>query len=140
MALNLTATWASPQGQPGLDSGWILIQDSTAAAGSLANACYLRVISTGGVELADDTGSIVLTNSYTGISWAIPLSNSHCALNGTASSVVAMTSGGSVMQVTLNLKLAATWVGKTLSVSLLGINTNYKSGSLTNLESLTVTP
>ena len=140
VAQNLTATWASPQGQPALDSSWILIQDATAAAGSLANACYLKVFSTGAVELADDAGSIGLTNSFTGNSWALPLSNSHCALNGPSSSLVSVTGAGSVMQVTLNLKFASSWVGKTLSVSLQGTNASYKSGLLTKFGSLTVTP
>ena len=137
---NLSFTWASPAGQPALAWGFVLIQDASQPAGTLANACYLKVSNTGAVSLADDTGAQTYSNSYTGNSWASSLSNAHCNLNGPASGFVQVTNGGLTLQVTLNMKFAPAWAGKTISVSLQGTNTNYRTGALSQFATYTMTP
>ena len=137
-AQTVTFTWASPAGQPVLDSGTLLIQDATLGAGTLVNGCYLKVFSTGAVELADDSGSLVFNNSYVGNTWAATLSNAHCTMNGAASGFVSVTNGGTALQVTLSLKFVPGWVGKTLSVTLQGTNSSYKTGTASSLASWVV--
>ena len=141
-AQNLQFAWASPAGYPGIGSSSILIQDSTAPApspgGTFSNACYLAVSTTGATSLADDTGLSASFYSWVGYGYAISPSNSHCALNGPASSQVAGGIGGATEQVTLNLTFSPAWKGRTLSIWMQSQNTNYKSGTWQQLGTFAV--
>ena len=135
-AQNLQFIWAAPAGQPALTWGSIIIQDSSVATPTAANACYLRVNSSGAVELANDPGTTLMSNIYVGEAWAPNSSNAHCQLNGPPSSKV--TVSGTNTQVTLNLQFASVWAGKTLSIWMQGTNTNYQSGTWQQLGTLQV--
>ena len=136
--LNLKLDWASPTGQPALTYGYVLIQDPATGASNVTGGCYLRVVETGAAQLADDSGTFTNGNSFVGQGWASTPSNSHCQLNGTASSAVVLTNNNGNMEVTLNVQFTSAWVGKTLAVSLLGTNLNYKSGGWLQLGTVTV--
>ena len=136
--LNLKFAWASPSGQPALTFGYVLIQDPASGATNMAGGCYLRIVESGAVQLADDSGNFVSGNSYTGQSWASSPSNSHCQLNGPASSAVVLTNSNGSMEATLNLQFNSAWVGKTLAVSLEATNVNYKTGSWQQLGTVAV--
>ena len=137
---NLQFAWASPAGQPLLESGSILIQDSAFSTPNLTNGCYLLVIPTGAVQLADDAGVTFSANAFTGATWSISPSNAHCALNGPASAPVTVSSGGASQQVTLNMSFNSAWAGKTLRIWLKARNTNYASGVWQQFGIFTVTP
>ena len=104
----------------------------------MANVCYLSVSTTGAATLADDTGVNFFSNSWVGYGYEASPSNSHCALNGPASSFVAVARGGTSEQVTLNLTFNQAWKGKSLSIWLQSQNTNYKSGSWQQFGTFTV--
>ena len=133
-ALNLQFVWASPAGQPTLSSGTVLIQDSSASAPtstatSFPNACTFSITSGGSGLLADDGGSTAnSSNIWYGYSWTISPSNSHCGINGPASAIPVLSSGGAGEQATVNLTFNSSWGGRTLAIWLRAANTNYKSG------------
>ena len=135
---NLQFAWASPAGQPGLAWSSIIIQDAAVTAPGAGNACYLRVHVSGAVQLADDTGAFTNANNYTGQPWASTQSNSHCQLNGLASSAVQLSNNGSAMQVTLNLQVLTPWAGSALAIWMQGTNTSYQSGNWTQLGTIAV--
>lgn len=134
----LTATWASPAGQPALAWGTLLIQDPAAGTSS-ANGCLVRVYPTGGAGLADNSGAFTFPNVWLGESWTISPSNSKCRLNGPQSGPVTATGGNSNLQARIQLQFNAAWAGKTLNVWMQGTNTSYASGTWQQLSTFTVT-
>ena len=138
VAQNLQFTWNTPAGQPVLTWGSVVIQDSALAAPALGNACYLRSVVNGGVNLADDAGNFTTPTSYVGNSWTTSPSNGHCTLNGPASFLVSVTNSGANMLTTLNLKFNPSWTGKTLSIWMQATNTNYSSTAWQQVGTFTV--
>ena len=140
---NFQVAWSSPAGQPAVLYGTILIQDSTAAApitgGLFGNSCLIAVNTIGSGRLADDTGSPLNSlNIWMGNGWSISPANSHCSLNGPASTVPVVANAGTSLQATLNLTFNPSWAGKTLTIWLQGANSNYKSGAWQQFGTITV--
>ena len=104
-----------------------------------ANACYLKVSPNGVVQMADDAASFDnYGNVWVGNSWAISRQNSHCQINGPASSFVTVTNGGANLQETLNLVFGTAWSGHTPSIWMRGFNVNYVAGGWQQFGTFTV--
>lgn len=139
VAQGLQFVWSSPAGQPGLVWGTLLIQDASAAAPVLSNACAVRVYAGGSAQLADNAGSFdAAVNTWIGEPWSASPANGQCQLNGPQSSRVVLS--GSNMQAALNLVFRSGWAGKTLSIWMQGTNTSYQTGTWQQLGTFRVLP
>ena len=136
--VNLTFAWVSPAGQSPMTWATFVIQDAANPTPTQAGTCYMRVNSSGAVQLADDIGAFTNGNVYVGAPYAPTVSNSHCQLNGAASGEAQVTSGASSIQVTLSIQLTAAWSGANLAVWMQGTNYSYQSGAWAQFGSIAV--